>query len=184
MVGTNFSLLRLMLASLDKQPLVSRCWLSISNNEYLKKKTLASAGDRLVPPASPWALVSYLIGHFSRRVVSGDSRLSCTPQIMTSPPRTGRRRRSSCSRSTSWWRPEIFWWMMWSSNGSGAPLRMGLPPSRSWATICCGWIIKSGSWGWGRNPAVHIKVGMEMQHMRSILSPCLRNSMIHLSSSF
>lgn len=84
-------------------------------------------------------------------------------QIMTSPKRTDRRKRSSCSRSTNWWRPEIFWWMMWSLNGSGAHLHVCLPPSRSSVTIGCGWIIKRGCWG-RRNPAVHTNEENGVQH--------------------
>lgn len=41
---------------------------------------------------------------------------------MTSPTRTVRRKKNCCSRSTSWWRPEISWWTTWSSSDSGASM--------------------------------------------------------------
>ena len=75
-------------------------------------------------------------GHYENGTLWGIcKRRGSAPQIRTSPQRTGRGRRTSCCRSTSWWRPETTWWRTWSLSGYGELHRVRCSPHSELFTV-------------------------------------------------
>lgn len=67
-------------------------------------------------------------------------------QTKTSPMRTDSARKTSYSRSRSWWRQETFWWMTWSSSDWGQSCwgaRASVRPSKTETSTATFWSAAS-----------------------------------------